>query len=110
MSRKSVVLSLSLFLALSPVAALEIEEFLYVNSETEEEASHSTDSDGLASNTKVRSRFLNRLLARKLSGKLLPGISARAGQIAFVTWTKQTSLSSSLSKQDLYQQIKVYRI
>jgi hypothetical protein len=110
MSQKFVVLSLLFFLAFFPVAAPEIGEFVHLDSGTEQEASSSTESQDLSSNTKRRLRSLSRLLRRELSGKLLPGLSSRADQVASVTWTKQTSLSLSLSKQDLYQQIKVYRI
>ena len=110
MSHKSVVLSLSLFLALSPVAVPEIEELVYVNSETGEETSHSTGSQELSLNTKGRSRSLSRFLRGELSGKLFSRLSARPDQLASVAWTKQTYLFLSLSKQDLYQQIRVYRI
>lgn len=110
MGRKFVVLSLLFFLGFFPVPAPEIGEFVDLDSGTEQEESSSTDSQDLASNTKRRLRSVSRLLRRELSGKLLPGLSARADQVASVTWTKQTSLSLSLSKQDLYQQIKVYRI
>lgn len=110
MTAKFLVLIFLLLLAFSPGLTVDVQERVYFNFGTERETSPSINDPDVSSNINHPWRLLSRLLRSKLSGKILPGLHARASEPSTAGWIKETSFSLPFSKQDLYQQIRVYRL
>lgn len=110
MTPKFLVLIFLLLLAFSPGLTVDVQERVYFNFGTERETSPSINDPDVSSNINHPWRLLSRLLRSKLSGKILPGLHARVHEVSPVRWVKETSPSSPVSKHDLYQTIKVYRL
>jgi len=110
MSRKFIILGLSLLLSLCAAAATESEELVSPYLNPQEENLPNSESEDFSLNTHLRSGFRNRRIARQPFGTLFSSLAGKMAPFAAVMQDGQISLYSPIVRQNLYEEFRVYRI
>ena len=109
-TRKSIILSFSLLLALCTAAVTGSEGLGRLYFDPQEETLPNPDSEDYSLNTHLRSGLRTRRLARKPFRTLFSARGGKTSPLAVVARNRQASLHSPLARQNLYADLQVYRI
>ena len=110
MSRQFIVLGLVLLLALCAAGAAGREGLVRLYVDPQEEPLPNSENGDYSLSTHLRSGLRNRHLPRNSFGILFSGLVGKTAPIAAAARNRQISLYAPLARQNLYEELRVFRI